>query len=254
MVWADRAGELPERAEQLQTLPGIGPSTAAAIASLCHGERVAILDGNVKRVLSRWLAFDQEVQSARSQQALRLAAQDLLPTSSADMPAFTQGLMDLGALLCKPKSADCASCPVSSDCQAHRQGEALSFPRKGKALQRQSASWWLLVLRNDRGEVALTQRPSTGVWAGLWCCPMFALEGDACRQAQQWLGPQASPVWAPPVKHVLTHRDWWLNWGHVQVKRAPALEGQLSATWWPIQEALQLGLPQPVRQQLLAEL
>ncbi len=254
IVWAEWAGELPQRAEQLQTLPGIGPSTAAAIASLCHGEPVAILDGNVKRVLSRWLAFDQEVQSAKSQQALRLAAQDLLPTSRADMPAFTQGLMDLGAMLCKPKSADCAHCPVNSDCQAHRQGEALSFPRKGKALKRQSASWWLLVLRNDRGEVALTQRPSTGVWAGLWCCPMFAQEDEACQHANAWLGAEVSPVWASPVKHVLTHRDWWLNWGHVQVKGSPEFKGQGPITWWPIQQALQLGLPQPVRQQLQAGL
>ena len=110
-VMALHGGAFPRDALTLATLPGIGRSTAAAIASLCFGERVAILDANVKRVITRVLAFDADLASATNERALWLAAEALLPVSqlAMAMPRYTQGMMDLGATVCLPKKPQCAS-------------------------------------------------------------------------------------------------------------------------------------------------
>ena len=112
-VVALHGGEFPRSAELLQTLPGIGRSTAAAIASFCFGERVAILDGNVKRVLTRVLGFGEDLASAANERRLWDQAQALVPERGEDMPAYTQGMMDLGATVCTPRKPRCLFCPSS---------------------------------------------------------------------------------------------------------------------------------------------
>ena len=115
-------GRFPASAEGLQTLPGIGRSTAAAIASFCFGERVSILDGNVKRVLSRVLAFEGDLAEPRQERGLWGLAQALVPEDAADMPAYTQGLMDLGATVCLARSPNCLLCPLAEPCVARAAG------------------------------------------------------------------------------------------------------------------------------------
>jgi A/G-specific adenine glycosylase len=114
-VVASHGGRFPATAAELATLPGIGRSTAAAIASFCFGERVAILDGNVKRVLTRVLGFEHDLAVAANERDLWARAQDLLPAvgCAEDMPRYTQGVMDLGATLCLPRNPQCLLCPVS---------------------------------------------------------------------------------------------------------------------------------------------
>ena len=146
-------GAFPHRAEDLQTLPGIGRSTAAAIAAFCFGERAAILDGNVKRVLTRVLGFGADLAVAKNEKALWALAQDLLPDQAADMPRYTQALMDLGATVCLPRKAQCEACPVSTVCQAQVQGEPLAYPVKTRKLKRSSATLWLLWAVNAQGQV-----------------------------------------------------------------------------------------------------
>jgi A/G-specific adenine glycosylase len=149
----DWGGSFPPDAKGLQTLAGVGPSTAAAIASICYGERVAILDGNVKRVLARCLAWEQDVGDAASTKALQLAANALALAVPAptDMPTLTQGLMDLGATVCKPRQADCTVCPLASLCAAHGSHTVQRYPIKRSRITRKSERWWLLLAQDLQG-------------------------------------------------------------------------------------------------------
>ncbi len=234
-------GAFPRRAEDLQTLPGIGRSTAAAIAAFCFQERAAILDGNVKRVLTRVLGYGEDLAVAKNEKALWALAQALLPASAADMPRYTQALMDLGATVCLPRKAQCEACPVRAVCQAQTQGEPLAYPVKTRKLKRSSATLWLLWAVNAQGQVWLQKRPNTGIWAGLYSLPMFESEADLLAAWTQGGQPQYIEPW----KHVLTHRDLHLHPVRMVGKaaRGPACEGQwVQASAWPA-----MGLPAPIR-------
>ena len=240
-------GAFPSDSTTLQTLSGIGPSTAAAIASICFGERVAILDGNVKRVLTRHLGYADDLAQRRHEQALWAHAQVLLPKRAQNMPVYTQAVMDLGALVCTPRQPQCHVCPVRSDCVAHAQGQPEAYPVKTRRLQRRSESWWILVARTSSGAVWLQQRPSQGIWAKLFCLPMFecwdGLSASLPKNARAQLDT------GEVVKHVLTHKDLFLHPVYWQAPHSWSLaQGQwVAATDWP-----NLGLPAPVRQLLAA--
>lgn len=239
------SGVFPRHAQALQALPGVGPSTAAAIASICFEERVAILDGNVKRVLSRHAGFAEDLAYKRHEAALWQLAQERLPTRATDMPTYTQAVMDLGAGLCTPKRPQCEACPVRGDCVARAQDAVLHYPVKTRRLQRQTQSWWLLMAHTTEGAVWLHQRPNTGVWAKLYASPMFesreALLQTLTRAQQARLEDDEV------VKHVLTHRDLFLHPVWLPLSRRESLgDGQwFDANDWP-----QLGLPAPIRKLL----
>lgn len=240
-VVARFGGQFPKQAELLQTLPGIGRSTAAAIAAFCFQERAAILDGNVKRVLTRVLGFAEDLALQKNEKALWSLAQDLLPDKPKDMPRYTQALMDLGATVCLPRKVQCEACPVSAICQAKGQGKPLAYPVKTKKLKRTSATLWLLWAVNAKGQVWLQKRPDKGIWAGLFSLPVFDTEAQLLAA---WPQAQAGPYIAP-WKHVLTHRDLYLHPVRMtgSAKDSPACEGQwVSAEAWP-----DLGLPAPIR-------
>ena len=240
-VMAQFGGAFPRRAQDLQTLPGIGRSTAAAIAAFCFEERAAILDGNVKRLLTRVLGFGDDLAVAQNERALWALAQDLLPPAGADMPRYTQALMDLGATVCLPRKVQCAVCPVQGPCQAHAQGQPLAYPVKTRKLKRTSATLWLLWAVNAQGQVWLQKRPDTGIWAGLFSLPVF----DSLDELQAaWKSGQETPYIAP-WKHVLTHRDLHLHPVCLRggAEKPPACPGQwVDAAVWPT-----LGLPAPIR-------
>jgi A/G-specific adenine glycosylase len=255
-------GRFPKTAQLLETLPGIGRSTAAAIASVCFGERVAILDGNVKRVLTRYLGFDHDLASVRHERALWALAQELLPARDVTraMPVYTQGMMDLGAMVCTSKQPQCEACPLSHDCVAYAQGDVTRYPVKTRKLKRSTQSLWLLWVENARGEVLLAQRAQQGVWAGLYVLPWFE-SMDALEEA-------VAPVWhdqwheAPVIKHILTHRDVYLHpvrlrltakaqWA-LQVTAYVQAQGLDQAQWMGPAQWVKAGLPAPVRQLLSA--
>ncbi len=237
-------GAFPRSAEQLQSLPGIGRSTAAAIAAFCFDERIAILDGNVKRVLARVRGFADDLAVVRHERALWDLAQAMVPTAATDMPAYTQGLMDLGATVCLPRGPLCGACPVQSLCTAKSAGEPTRYPVRTRKLKRSAQSLWLLLARRADGAVWLDKRPQTGVWAGLYCLPVF--ESDAALRAV--LPAQASPVDGVPFVHVLTHKDLHLHPVAVDLNtQSPAGSGAWVGTdQWPA-----LGLPAPVRKLLV---
>lgn len=243
-------GAFPESAQVLQTLPGIGRSTAAAIASLCFSERVAILDGNVKRVLTRVLGFEADLAVAANERQLWDEASKMLPVNDLyhAMPRYTQGVMDMGATLCTSKKPDCARCPVATICAAKAQGQPERYPVKTRKLKRSSQSIWLLWAQDNAGGVWLNKRPSPGVWASLYCFPLF----DS-REALEVAVPasyRAALQDAPTFQHVLTHKDLYLHPVQLQlpIEAMTALDGTwFAASAWP-----GLGLPAPVRK-LLAQ-
>jgi A/G-specific adenine glycosylase len=258
VVVVDHRGAFPRNAAALAGLPGIGRSTAAAIAAFCFGERAAILDGNVKRVLARHLGFDADLASASAQRALWLHAESLLPPAR-EMPVYTQGLMDLGATVCVPREPRCLVCPLQADCVARRSGRASELPVKSRRLTRGARSNALLWLRH-RDDVLLVRRPERGVWAGLWSLPELANLDAARAHASQWAGVGMT---LPAIDHALTHFDWHLQplrWdlpsrtgAATRARIAAACDAGDGARWLAQSDALAMSLPSPVRRLLGAE-
>lgn len=243
-VVQQHGGRFPDNAKALQTLPGIGRSTAAAIAAFCFGERVAILDGNVKRVLTRVLGFERDLSVAAHEKELWSLAESLLPGADlqATMPRYTQGLMDLGATLCTPRAPVCEACPVRTVCVARRDGTPMKFPVRSRKLRRSSESLWLLQAQSGNGDIWLHRRAQTGIWAGLHCLPVFSSR-EALAQA---VPPQhrAALEDAPTVTHVLTHKDLFLHPVEVILPGMPPLG---DGSWCSTDQQDKLGLPAPVR-------
>ena len=249
-VMALHGGSFPRTAELLQTLPGIGRSTAAAIASFCFGERVAILDANVKRVLTRVLGFGDDLAASANEKALWALATDLLPTHSLDtaMPRYTQGLMDLGATVCVPRKPVCLVCPLSGRCVARQQGQPEAYPVKTRKLKRSAESWWLLLACDAEQRVWLQRRPERGIWAGLYCLPVFASR----TVLEEVLPPSkaASREDLPVFLHVLTHKDLHLH--PVCVQFGASGQPETEGAWARSHQWQAMGLPAPVRKLLNA--
>ncbi|WP_407830497.1 A/G-specific adenine glycosylase [Verminephrobacter eiseniae] len=252
-VMAEHGGVFPNTAEALATLPGIGRSTAGAIAAFCFSERVPILDANARRVLTRLSGFARDLASAGNERLLWELAQSLLPTRdlAQTMPRYTQGLMDLGASLCTAQAPRCSLCPLTGSCVAFRDGAPERYPVRTRKLSRRPESWQLLLLRDGQEQVWLQRRPPTGIWAGLHCVPVFADAASlAAFVAALGAGRDLVQERLPPFVHVLTHRDLHLHPVLVRgnfVTR-PSDDGQwLGPDRWPA-----LGLPAPIRKLLTA--
>jgi A/G-specific adenine glycosylase len=252
-VVAEHGGAFPRTSEALALLPGIGRSTAAAIAAFCFGERAAILDGNVRRILARVLAFDRDLADPRSERALWSAATALLPAD--DIEAYTQGLMDVGATLCRARAPHCLLCPVQALCAAARSATQERFPVKSRRLVRgRRDNVWLELCHRD--EIFLVERDASGVWAGLWSLPELDSLAELDVLVAAWPGIR---VQRPSFVHVLTHFDWHLQpvrWTFPTPTPARALAPMLArwprGRWFVPDDALALGLPAPLRKRLQA--
>src|SRR5690606_28802954 len=167
-------GQFPGRAADIMTLPGIGRSTAAAIAAFTHGERSPIMDGNVKRVFARYFAIEGETSTRAVEQLLWQTAESVLEAAPAelDMKAYTQGLMDLGSTVCTRGRPACELCPLAPGCRARAQGRQLELPRPKRRKQQAQRHCAVLVLERA-GSVLMHQRPSSGIWGGLLSLPQF---------------------------------------------------------------------------------
>jgi A/G-specific adenine glycosylase len=248
-VVAEHGGAFPRDALTLATLSGIGRSTAAAIASLCFGERVAILDANVKRVVTRVLGFDADLALAANERALWDAATGLLPRGKhalVQMPGYTQGMMDLGATVCLPRKPDCAQCPVQARCAAFAAGDPTRYPIRTRKLKRSSQSLWLLWVQREDGAVWLAKRPTPGVWAGLQCFPLFDDEAALLSALpQRWRG---AVQLLPTVTHVLTHKDLFMHPARVDIAQEAINLG--AGDWFDPARWAAAGLPAPIRKLL----
>ena len=261
-VVAEHGGQFPRTSTALATLPGIGRSTAAAIAAFCFGERVAILDGNVKRVLARVVGFGGDLADAGPQRELWDIATGLLPAErgehashphGADIAAYTQGLMDLGATVCLQRAPLCASCPVAGLCVAAATDTVLHYPVKRRRVERgRREHLWLWLRRGS--SIWLERRPVRGVWAGLWSLPEFESETAFVEASCVWPGRLET---LPTFTHVLTHLDWTLHprrWTLPERTSRDHLDAVVrrwpSGHWFELDEALGLGLPAPLRRLL----
>jgi A/G-specific adenine glycosylase len=195
-------GELPATVEALETLPGVGRSTAGAIASLGHGRWAPILDGNVKRVLCRYYAVDGWYGQTAVQKQLWHLSEQLTPSDRTGN--FNQAMMDIGAMVCTRTKPDCTGCPLSAGCKALASGTPTDWPHRKPAKDKPRRQCWMLVaLDRQREQVLLEKRPQTGIWGGLWSLPQFdtpeALTDEAARiggESLQQLGA---------IEHTFTH-------------------------------------------------
>ncbi len=268
-VQAEHGGRFPRDPPTLETLPGVGRSTAAAIAVFSSGARAAILDGNVKRVFCRHDAIDGHPAQAEVQSRLWRLAQERLPET--DLVAYTQGLMDLGAGVCTRSRPACGSCPLAASCAARALGRATAYPAPRPRREVPRVDLMPLVLLC--GESVLLQRqPDTGVWGGLWSLPLAdgptpdpgtilaradtlwrAATAQGSRDAG-W-GRDASSVRVEPLpafSHALTHRRLMLSPWRVVIGHTPAPPtGDPSLRWLRLSDAEGAALPRPIKRLLL---
>lgn len=236
VVAGELGGRFPDTAEGLEKLPGVGRSTAAAVAAFAFGRRAAILDGNVKRVLARQFG----VEGKDAQWAL---AETLLPARGIE--AYTQGLMDLGATLCRRSNPECGRCPVASTCVALREDRVaeLPAPKKRKPVPTRRATWLVLL---HQGRVLLQRRPPSGLWGGLWAFPepVGAVAGYCRRE----LGCSiASPRKLELVEHGFTHFKLRAQPLRCEVRQAQPRAEEGGRIWLDLAEAPRAAVPAPVR-------
>lgn len=234
-------GQFPRSAAALAELPGIGRSTAAAVAAFAFGEKAAILDGNVKRVLCRQFAIEGFPGATAVSRELWELAESLLPDSGIE--AYTQGLMDLGATCCTRTRPRCGACPVASQCLARiseRQSELPATKPKARLPER-SASFALILAE---GKLLLERRPPTGIWGGLLVPPEGDIESVL---ANRGLKAKAVPPMRllPPLRHTFTH--FRLNLEPVLCEvEAPCSLAENQAVWLDLESAAAAGVPTPI--------
>ncbi|MFP3604095.1 A/G-specific adenine glycosylase [Paraburkholderia sp. SIMBA_053] len=246
-------GAFPASVDQLAELPGIGRSTAAAIASFAFGARATILDGNVKRVLARVFGVEGFPGEKKVENAMWTLAESLLPSNASDdeVSAYTQGLMDLGATLCVRGKPDCLRCPFSADCVANVTGRQRELPtaRPKKAVPTRRT--WMLVMR-DGDAVMLEKRPPSGIWGGLWSLPEAADEAALATRAREFGGDGAvSPL--APLTHVFTHFKLEIEPRLAEFDRSVGALAALrdaDTAWVSVSDLDSFGVPAPVRKLL----
>ena len=214
------AGTFPRDSQSLANLPGIGPYTSAAIAAICYDERVAVIDGNVERVTSRILALPNPVKNSKPQ--IRDVVQSHVPSRAGD---FAQGMMDLGATICTPKTPQCNSCPLSKNCQGFATGNPAQFPIKLTKKPRPTRYGHAFVIQLKSGEVLLQKRPEKGLLA-----KMTQVPNSEWTTLQPDVDFPVSGDWksAPEVVHIFTHFRLELQVWHL----APCAKSQKIDGFW----------------------
>ena len=241
-------GVFPGDVGVMQSLPGIGRSTAAAIASFAFNQIETILDGNVKRVLARHFLVEGWTSSPKVEKALWAIAESLLPEEN--MVAYTQGLMDLGATVCTRSKPKCSECPLQSSCEAYRQDRVRDLPTpKPRKTIPEKYTTMLILLNGD--SVLLEKRAPSGIWGGLWSFPETDQVTSAATVSARFgftVDP-GSPM--DPVSHAFTHFKL-----HIQPQKWHLLNESNHVppghAWLPITEAISAAIPAPVRKLLLA--
>jgi A/G-specific adenine glycosylase len=254
VVVEQHGGAFPASVDALAELPGIGRSTAAAIASFAFGARATILDGNVKRVLARVFGVEGFPGEKRVENAMWVLAESLLPSNASDedVSAYTQGLMDLGATLCVRGKPDCGRCPFAADCVAKQTGRQRELPAARPKKTVPTRRTWMLVLR-DGDAVMLEKRPPSGIWGGLWSLPEAADEAALAARAQA-LGASDKVAPLASLTHTFTHFRLDIEPRVVELNKvagAPVALADGETVWVPLDRIDAYGVPAPVRKLLV---
>jgi A/G-specific adenine glycosylase len=241
-------GIFPATSAGLLELPGIGRSTAAAIAAFASGERGAILDGNVRRVLARHAGIGGDPASAQVIARLWSEAEARLPPG--DIETYTQGMMDLGADICVPRKPRCLLCPVAGDCVARIANRIEELPgRRARAPARRKRIAMIVVI--SRGEVLVEKRPASGIWGGLWSLPECGADEPAREfLAREWGLEAATADPLEPFEHAFTHFTLEVAPWRVELGKASRLAEGKQGAWLAVSDLAGAALPSPVRKLL----
>ena len=247
-IVARQGRQFPSDAETIATLPGVGRSTAAAIAAFAFGQRSAILEGNVKRVLARHRGIEGYPGAARVEAKLWSIAESLLPRE--DIGSYTQALMDLGAMVCTRANPRCDDCPVAADCVALATDRVATLPSPRPAKARPLRAVRVLLMEHA-GTILLEKRPALGIWAGLWSLPEIDPAEDVARHCRARYS--ASVVVGDeldPIEHGFTHYQLTMHPQRVAVRTWPRRAGAPGLLWVTREDALAAALPAPIRKLL----
>jgi A/G-specific adenine glycosylase len=238
-------GVFPGQFEAVAALPGVGRSTAAAIAVFVSGARQPILDGNVKRVLARCFGIAGFPGEKKIEKRMWELAAGLLP--ERDVEAYTQGLMDLGAGICTRHRPRCEACPLGDECTARRENRIaeLPSPRPGKPVPEKSTV--MLILRRN-GEVLLEKRPEPGIWGGLWSFPEVSDVSQAATRSRDRFGASVMADGAlPAIRHGFTHFALTITPVLLRVTRMEPRAQSPGHVWLTVEDAIGAAVPAPVR-------
>ena len=248
LLVAEQGGEFPRDLERLIELPGIGRSTAGAIASLSMGLRAPILDGNVKRVLARYVAQAGYPGEPKVANQLWAVAERFTP--QARVNHYTQAMMDLGATLCTRSKPSCLLCPLRSGCRAHLLGRESAYPapKPRKELPRKRSLMPLLA--NHEGAILLYRRPSSGLWGGLWSLPELMADDELDGLAQRHGLTLGTRRELPGLLHTFSHFQLAIEPWLIQVEHATPGVAEGDWLWYNLASPPRLGLAAPVKKLL----
>lgn len=249
-IMEQHSGRFPEDLESLMALPGVGRSTAGAVLSLACGQRHPILDGNVKRVLTRCFGIAGWPGTSAVQKRLWQLSDQLTP--KRDAGPYNQAMMDIGAGLCTRRRPACDDCPLMSRCAAFREGDPERYPTPKPRKRLPVRSVRMLLLRGAPGRLLLERRPPTGIWGGLWSLPECSLESDPLAWSRERLGLEARPLaeWAP-LRHTFSHYHLDIHPVEMQVENSAkcVMEGD-RRVWYNTACPDRRGLPAPVEKMI----
>ncbi len=245
IVAQELQGHFPQDSTALQTLPGIGRSTAGAILSMAFGLPAPILDGNVKRVLTRLHAITGWTGATAVAQHLWQLATYYTPTHR--VADYTQAIMDLGATVCTRTQPRCTHCPLHDICQAYQQGNTHVYPQAKVSKRLPIKAQYFLVLHNAQGEILLEKRPPHGIWGGLWCFPVCDMTDSIVTHCATTYGYAVQRQTAQPsFKHTFSHFHLEIYPLHLHVQAlTSACKPARSCVWLAPQHALHYGLAAP---------
>lgn len=237
-------GVFPNNVEQLQTLPGIGRSTAGAICAIAYHRHCAILDGNVKRVLARHHAIaGWPGKTAVSNQLWAIAEKNTPAQRTGD---YTQAIMDLGATLCTRSKPACTQCPVNADCQAFTQDETQLYPGKKASKVLPIRQTLLLIIRDKKRHILLQQRPPSGIWGGLWSFPECANEAELVTICQRFGIEIKKYRLADTLRHTFSHFHLDYTPVYIDTQSTATRIADSNQRWVKPTAHGEIGLPAPI--------
>ncbi len=245
IIAEERGGVFPHRFNDLVSLPGVGRSTAGAIMAFAFGQKYAILDGNVKRVLTRFHLIQEPVSSPKIIKRLWDISEHHLP--NYEIGIYTQGLMDLGATVCTPSSPHCQLCPISVDCQALSVSKTSEIPVRPitKKPPLRKINYLVLI---DRGMIMLERRPSEGIWGGLLSFPEFLTHLNMVRFLETHSDHESfSVIQLKPILHKFSHFQLQITPFKVLLPPTVRKESFSHGSWFPLEEIASQAVPVPVR-------